>query len=123
MQGRKIGHLVSKETRNKISNSLKGHIPWNRGLPGLKGELNSNWKGDKVGYSGIHMWVRQQLGTPSKCETCKTTRPTRYHWANKSQKYLRDLTDYIRLCPSCHRKYDNKMLKRVIWNKGLKANN
>lgn len=29
----KKGHILSKETRDKISKSLKGHIPWNKGIP------------------------------------------------------------------------------------------
>jgi hypothetical protein len=29
--GAKLGHCVSKETKEKISNSLKGNIPWNKG--------------------------------------------------------------------------------------------
>lgn len=28
------------------------------------------------------------------------------HWANRSHKYLRDLTDWTALCIPCHRKHD-----------------
>ena len=31
----------------------------------------------------------------------------RYHWANISGEYKRDLTDYKRLCVSCHRYFDS----------------
>ncbi len=106
--GAKIGHLVSLVTREKISNSLKGHVPWNKGIEGFKGELNPNWKGNKVGYSGLHKWVVQQLGVPEICELCGKIglKNHKIHWANKSHKYLRKLDDWIRLCVSCHRKYD-----------------
>jgi len=30
----------------------------------------------------------------------------RYEWANISGEYKRDVSDYIQLCPSCHRKFD-----------------
>ena len=36
--------------------------------PGVKGELNHSWKGDKVGYWGVHAWVYKQLGKPKKKE-------------------------------------------------------
>src|SRR3990167_6202432 len=28
---------------------------------------NPGWKGNKVGYQGLHQWVRRKLGTPSYC--------------------------------------------------------
>jgi hypothetical protein len=33
-----IGKGPSEETQKKISNSLKGNIPWNKGLKGEKNE-------------------------------------------------------------------------------------
>jgi hypothetical protein len=33
-------------------------------------------------------------------------KPKRFDWANKSGKYMRDIADYIQLCPSCHKLYD-----------------
>lgn len=73
------------------------------------GENAHNWAGDKVQYHGLHDWVRRKLGTPSKCEHCGIEEEGRmYHWANKSQQYKRDLSDWLRLCVPCHAKYDNK---------------
>lgn len=40
------------------------------------------------------------------CEHCKSTTKKRYEWANASGDYLRNLSDWIRLCKSCHIKYD-----------------
>lgn len=69
-------------------------------------ENNSIWKGDDVGYRGLHDWVRRQLGRPTKCEYCGKDNLTKHkiHWANKSHKYKRDVTDWIRLCAKCHKK-------------------
>lgn len=69
---------------------------------------SAHWKGDEVGYSGLHQWVKRQLGTPNTCEHCKKSglSSKAIHWANKSQQYKRDLSDWIRLCASCHKKYD-----------------
>lgn len=70
------------------------------------GEKHWNWVGDKVSYSSLHAWVRKHKGTPQSCEFCKTTGHRKYEWANKDHKYKRNLDDWIRLCTSCHRKYD-----------------
>jgi hypothetical protein len=53
-------------------------------------------------YRYLHTWVQRKLGTPQKCEICGTTEDRRYHWANKSGEYRRDLTDWRRLCVPCH---------------------
>ena len=65
-------------------------------------------KKENVGYSGLHMWVRKMLGKPDKCELCRNNklRHRQYHWASKSRKYKRDLTDWLRLCVKCHKAYD-----------------
>jgi hypothetical protein len=70
------------------------------------GEEHHNWRGDDVSYSGIHYWVSRHLGKPSKCEHCGSTEENKYEWANISKEYKRDLTDWVRLCVSCHIKFD-----------------
>lgn len=85
------------------------------------------WKGDSVGYWSLHLWVSKHRGRPKTCEHCGLSDPKRkYYWANKSHKYKRDLSDWIRLCCSCHRKYDNagkkgwETRKRNAWLKAVK---
>jgi hypothetical protein len=72
----------------------------------VSGESHHNWKGDKVGYFGLHGWVERQLGTPQKCEVCGSTTARRFEWANLSHEYKRDVNDWKRMCTSCHRKFD-----------------
>jgi len=74
------------------------------------GESHFNWKGNNVGYHGIHHWVMNNLGKPTKCEHCGKEGLTgkKIHWANTNHLYKRNLTGWIRLCASCHRKYDLK---------------
>ena len=67
---------------------------------------NHNWKGNKVSYRGLHLWVERRLGKPMICKFCGDKTQKHYHWANKSKNYLRDITDWIRLCPKCHKKFD-----------------
>lgn len=100
----RIGYKMPEETKRKIGEaSIKNG---NKPKP-LYGDKNPAWKGDKVSYSGIHHWVKKYLGKPSKCEYCDK-KEGYFEWANKSRKYLRDLTDWIQLCKPCHWKYDNQ---------------
>ena len=70
-----------------------------------------NWKGLNASYVSIHKWVANRKGRPKKCEHCGSINKNRYEWANTDGKYSRNLNDYIRLCKSCHTKYDNKRIK------------
>jgi len=79
-----------------------------------RGAGHSSWKGDKVGYASLHEWVVKTLGRPSYCEHCDTKTAKRFEWANRSHTYKRVNTDWIRLCTSCHRKYDLKHKRAVI---------
>lgn len=117
------------EYRKRMSEAHKGQVAWNKGLKIAtntgrtrfkKGEnLNEahpQWKGNNVGYISLHGWVRRHFGKASKCENpdCIYPRrdsagkmmlkPKKYHWANKTGKYLRDINDWWMLCSSCHRK-------------------
>lgn len=111
-----------------------GVSPWNKGIPwsdtakqkmsaihtgrknpwaseqmrNSRGELGHNWKGDSVGYIGLHRWVQVTLGQPDTCEHCGETglKGHKIHWANKSRTYKRRIDDWLRLCASCHGRYD-----------------
>lgn len=90
-----------------------------------------NWKGDGVGYHGLHGWARKILGKPSHCNFCRIKgkyfvrkngiKHWSIQWANKSRKYVRDINDWIALCISCHKKYDKSGFKKgyTPWNKPL----
>lgn len=92
----RIGMRFTKEHRENIAKAGK-----------LKHEENHNhWSGDAVGNKGVHAWVRRQKGRPNFCEICKSTTKKNYHWANIGHEYKRRLEDYVRLCVSCHKRYD-----------------
>ena len=92
-----IGKKHSDDTKKKMSE-------------GRRGEKSPVWKGDKVSYRGLHYWIADKLGKPDTCEHCRKSglRGHFIHWANKSGEYKRDLQDWIRLCRSCHGKYDSR---------------
>lgn len=73
----------------------------------ISGSLHHNWRGDNVGYSALHQWVKRHLGAPNKCTACGTTNAKQFEWANISGNYKRSTDDWIRLCGSCHNKHDD----------------
>jgi hypothetical protein len=102
-----IKTFIGKPSWNKgIKTGIK---PWlGKKRPDISEENGYQWKGDKVGYRALHEWVERRLGKPMCCDFCGVTSKKRYHWANKSRNYKREITDWIRLCPKCHANYDKK---------------
>lgn len=85
---------------DKISKSMIGNTNSKIGKDHWK------WSGDNIGYRGVHNWIQKHYGNPEYCEHCKKSSKKRYEWANISGKYLRNPIDWLRLCTSCHKKYD-----------------
>jgi len=91
-----FGKKLPNNIREKIRKKLKGN--------------KNRWKGDKVGYRALHQWIVKKLGKPTKCERCKKSGliGRKIHWANKSHKYKRDLSNWLRLCVKCHKEFDKR---------------
>lgn len=79
--------------------------------------LNSMWKGDDVGYEGLHTWVKRKLKQPDKCQKCGKNK--KLDLANISQQYKRNLDDWEWLCRKCHMISDGRLEKMLI---GLNRN-
>jgi hypothetical protein len=71
---------------------------------GLREDQHPAWKGDDVGYVGVHAWVVRQRGKAMVCEACGSRRNV--DWSNVSGEYRRDLSDWQTLCRKCHSRYD-----------------
>lgn len=80
--------------------------------PRIVGENAYQWKGQKVGYVGLHRWVYKQLGKAKICTWCRSTE--NIQWANISGKYERKINDWMQLCAKCHHKYDDISTKGWI---------
>lgn len=116
------GKKLSKEHCENLSKSHQGQIGFFKGKkrPDLTGKNHPSWKGNKAGYLAIHSWMARTFGKANKCENpkCKYPRlsmrgklmraPKKFHWANKTGKYLRKRYDWMMLCPSCHLFHDRK---------------
>lgn len=100
---------------------------WNKGIPWGEEtrkkqslENGNNWLGNRVGYSGIHKRVAKYFKA-DKCEWCgsaeiKKNGNFNLQWANKTGKYLFERKDWLRLCPKCHRKQEEKIIDKRLRN-------
>jgi hypothetical protein len=88
--------------------SRKCWYEWNRG------KNIYNFKGEDAGYSAKHKWIKDKLGNPNYCEHCKKTDKKLYHWSNISGKYKKIVSDWQRLCVSCHTRYDTAKRKNIV---------
>lgn len=132
------GKTMSEEAKKAISLSLQGNQNCkgrvgNNGNSGFhlghgklgnsKGSTGKKWKypwskkkftRNDATYLEIHRWVYKTLGKATKCEHCGIEATGRkMNWANKTQQYLKEISDWIQLCPSCHAYYDLNFQKSL----------
>lgn len=88
-----LGRKYSKERNLKVAMSKLG-------------EKNPAWKGNGVSYKSLHSWISRYKKRVIFCEKCKSA-GVKLELANISKSYRRNLDDYLWLCRSCHRKFDN----------------
>lgn len=107
------GKPKSEEHKKNISLSAKKRLS----IP----ENNPNYKGDRVGYVGIHVWLRKTFGYPDVCESCnKVGQKINGRWNLVYAKiegalYARNRSNFKKLCNKCHRNYDSTK----EWNKNI----
>lgn len=116
-QGMGMRGVPSPRDKRVTNPCLICGVPVRRKLSSLKDKVFCNpqhyrehWSKfgkENATYKAYHLWVKAHRGNPSLCEHCGATKG-RFEWANKSHLYKRELSDWIRLCISCHRKYDKK---------------
>lgn len=58
-------------------------------------------------YSGLHAWIKREYGRAEKCEECGSTEYV--DWANVSQTYIKDISDWKQLCRKHHKAFDKKV--------------
>ena len=69
---------------------------------------NPDFPNNKIHYRALHKWIRRNFEEPKECENCDITE--NLDWANISQEYKRDRSDWKVLCRSCHMKEDGRIL-------------
>jgi hypothetical protein len=95
----------SEEARANISAAAKEGWKKRKRID-QRGELNPNWKGDTVGWNGIHWWLRRNLPKAGCCEECGKKGKTDYAFRHHPEPYTRIRDDYAELCRSCHIRFD-----------------
>lgn len=82
------------------------------------GQYNPIWAGEKVGYAGVHAWIKKHFPKPVVCSDCRINPP--HDLANISQQYKRDVSDWEWLCRKCHMTKDGRLVKvkRTQYKKG-----
>lgn len=108
MSQREIAATVGVTIRAVQTAMRNFKIPPRKPVHKKTGQKSWHWKGAKAGYQAKHLRVQKLRGKPQKCELCGTTdKSLIYHWANLTGDYDNP-SDYKRMCPTCHRRYDNK---------------
>lgn len=108
-----IGKKHSIETRLRYSETRKGRAAWNKGIPGPRGELASNWKGGKKkinqeARSKLRKWRTEVLNRDNRtCKLCSKQEGIlcAHHIESFSEfpELRAVLSNGITLCQSCHR--------------------
>jgi hypothetical protein len=60
------------------------------------------------GYHAVHKWLAKHYGKADRCEAAFCSKKSQtYHWAKLIDcEYEHKRENFIRMCVSCHRKYD-----------------
>jgi hypothetical protein len=97
------GRTHSEATKRKMSESRKQHLA----SPGAKDYMYGPRTTESQEYQAIHVWIRKWFTKTYICELCAAQREVT-HWAARVPgKWTRERKDYLELCVSCHRYYDN----------------
>lgn len=77
--------------------------------------LNEKYKllGNSYSYNSVHNWMYKNYGNPIECDDCgktglKQSGQWNIHWANISDTYLMERSDWKQLCRKCHKKFDKE---------------
>ena len=71
----------------------------------MSGSNSGQWRGDEVGYSGIHRWLQKHYPKTGTCDECKKRTRTEFALIH-GHAYSRNREDYLELCRQCHARYD-----------------
>lgn len=99
-----------------------------KSLEGVKGKKAPNWK-PVIGKKAVHDWLQTHYGKPQVCEMKNCEHKSKFFdWALKTGYiYERKRNNFMRLCRSCHRRYDlteekkKQAIKNLWWVRGIKC--
>lgn len=69
-------------------------------------ERRKEWADKRITqYHSIHYWVKKRLPKTEACSWCGN-QSLRIELANLSGDYKKEVSDFVWICVSCHKKYD-----------------
>ena len=100
---------IVEGTSLKKGNSLSCGCLQKEAIHLLVKENSTQWKGDQVGYFGLHYWIRKTFGKADRCENKNCSyKSNAFQWALiKGKEYERKRENFMMLCRPCHSVYDN----------------
>ncbi len=109
MRGLHLSPLTEWKKGETPTNSKvfkKGLIPWNKGQDNGK----SAWfyRDRILEYKALHKRINRKFKEVETCMFCG--KKGCLHCANVSGEYRENLSDWMKLCVSCHMKYDRGIL-------------
>lgn len=69
----------------------------------------------QIEYRQAHDWIKSTAGYAKKCSNNIKHLARSYQWANVSGEYKMEVSDWIELCPPCHKTYDR--IRRIALGK------
>jgi len=91
-----IGKVFTEEHKKKLS--LKQY-----------NENHNMWKGDHVGNTCLHRWVKRHFWITQLCQLCFKVPP--YDLANITGVYNREFKNWRYYCRKCHMLSDGRLVK------------
>ena len=104
---------------NKINLGRKQSEEHKRNIGlGHSNEKSYMWKGDNVGYSALHNWIRKNFPKPEICDNCREKKKLDASCA--TGLYNRDFKNWKYLCRRCHMLSDGRLEKAKYYKLGKK---
>ena len=117
LTGRKKGFIEKrnflKAHKNRIFTTEMRRIIGNAKL----GDKNHMWKGDKVGYFALHVWINRHKTKSNYCEFCSREGYTEL--GNVSGEYKRDVNDFMWVCKDCNRNMNSGVINIKMINEKI----
>lgn len=93
------GYKHTEEAKKRISEAAKIN---------QLGENNSGWKGDRVKYVSVHVWLLRHYPKTGSCEFCGKVGKTDHAYKHNPEPYTHNREDYLELCRGCHVRFDKR---------------
>lgn len=110
-----VGRLHTEEWKKNHSKILTGRKHSEDTIRKQRESMKGKNMKEKVGYIGLHVWIRRNLSKPEFCHLCNTNIPREV--ACITGIYSRELKNWAWFCVKCHHIWDNHVERVKITRK------